>query len=390
MSHEPMNPSTAWTGKYVDQAIAARKLKPVEGDRFTAPWNQNGGFVERPEAFVRPESSQKPKVVHISVTDVCNLSCHHCDIWMRNPRAIGELGFDEWKNVVTNLYKWLGGPYVLKFAGGEPFVKKWLPDLIAYGKSLDLYIGVTTNGSRLKRDLVYRLSEMGLDEVNISLDALTPAIHDHTRNKEGSHAQAIEALLAFKEAGVTNANVSTIMMKPNLDELVDMAWWVKETGLATFTVQPILQNFGEPYNAKWYLTSPLWPDDYEKVCGVIEELRAFRKRHWVVGNHDSQLTMMKFYFKNPEIQPPEPCGAGKAEIDIDPTGKMGLCFNLDFVGDLTKQQPDEVFESDEAYKRREEIYHCSRNCYLLNCTMAETTLKDLLISRPNKVTLEAA
>jgi MoaA/NifB/PqqE/SkfB family radical SAM enzyme len=348
---------------------------------FTADWNLNGNAVEREQPFEAVHPSPAPKVVHFSVTDVCNLSCLHCDIWMRNPRAIGELGFEDWKALIDKLHGWLG-PFILKFAGGEPFVKKWLPDLIAYAKSKDLYVGVTTNARLLKRDLVYRLSDIGLDEVNISLESLSPQIHDTTRNREGAHKTATDAMRYFKEAGVTQVNISTILMEPNLDEVIDLAWWVKESGYRTLTLQPIMQNFGEAYHPKWYLNSPLWPRDYDKVCAVIDAAADFRKKHWTIGNHADQLEMMKYYFANPELKPPSPCGAGKAEISIGPKGEMGLCFNLKEVGNAHESDPRALFETDEAYNRRAEIYHCSRNCYLLNCTMAEITAPTLVESMP--------
>ncbi|MCG3173262.1 MAG: Coenzyme PQQ synthesis protein E [Myxococcota bacterium] len=311
-----------------------------------------------------------PQVVHFSITDVCNISCKQCDIWAKKKGR--ELHLEEWKGIVDKLHDWLG-PFVLKIAGGEPFVKKWLPDLIGHARSKNIFVGVSSNGILIDRPLAWKLLDIGLNEINLSLDSLRPEWHDYVRNYKGTFQRVMEAIRYFKEApqGSIDVNLACIIHHQNLDELVDIAWWAKENKLRTVTYQPLLQNFAESYNPFWYKTSELWPRDYAKVCRTLDDLSAFRRKHWTVGNLPAQLNTMKYYFKNPDHEPVQPCTAGTNDAAVDPFGKFYLCFNLDSIGDLMVQTPEEAHTSHLANQRRAEISGCGRNCYLLNCVFAE-------------------
>ena len=310
-----------------------------------------------------------PIVAHFSLTDACNLSCLHCDIWKR--KVGSELKLEQWEKIVEQLSDWLG-PFILKIAGGEPLVRKWLPDLISFARKRDIFVGVSSNGMLLDRPAVHRLLDAGLNEINISLDSLNPGLHDHVRNTPGCHQSAVQALRYFKESGAkVEINVATVIMDQNIDELVDIAWWVKENGLRTLTFQPLMQNFGADYDPAWYKTSPFFPRRIDLLNRVIDELIEFRKKYWIVGNHENQLNMMKFYFENPEHEPLEPCAAGVGDVGFDPFGNLYLCFNLDPVGNILEKTPQEIFFGDSAARRRTDIARCKRSCYLLNCVAAD-------------------
>jgi MoaA/NifB/PqqE/SkfB family radical SAM enzyme len=312
----------------------------------------------------------QPKVIHFSLTDACNLSCGHCDIWKR---PVGkELKLEQWRQIVGAMHEWLG-PFILKIAGGEPFVRKWLPDLVSFARERGIFVGASTNGVLFDRPAVHRLLEAGLNEINISLDSLQPAVHDGLRNHPGCFAAVMRTIELFQEAepGKIEINIATVIIEQNLEELIDLAYWTKERKLRTITYQPLMQNFGASYNCHWYKESPYFPQRVELLEKVLDELIAFRKKFWTVGNHEKQMNLMKLYFSDPEHEPYERCTAGQGDLGVDPFGNVYLCFNLDPVGNLLEKGPAEIFASPIASRRREEISNCKRSCYLLNCVSAD-------------------
>ena len=109
--------------------------------------------------------------LRISVTDRCNLRCVYCMPEEGIEQLPHEqiLTFDEIERVCrisTEL-----GISKIKLTGGEPLVRKGLPDLLGKIKRIPgiEQVTLTTNGILLKNQLD-ELMRQGMDAVNISID----------------------------------------------------------------------------------------------------------------------------------------------------------------------------------------------------------------------------
>lgn len=114
--------------------------------------------------------------LRISVTDRCNFQCVYC----LPPEGIGCLAREELLTFeeiarVARIFLELGGKK-LRITGGEPLVRRNLPDLVALLSPLSglKELALTTNGFFLK-ELALPLKEAGLQKVNISLDSVSPS-----------------------------------------------------------------------------------------------------------------------------------------------------------------------------------------------------------------------
>lgn len=111
--------------------------------------------------------------LRISVTDRCNLRCIYCmpsnGIKLRKHSEI--MTFEEISKIVK-IFSELG-INKLRITGGEPLVRKNLPELISNLRNISGIekIGLTTNGTLLKENIL-SLKNSGLDNINISLDTL--------------------------------------------------------------------------------------------------------------------------------------------------------------------------------------------------------------------------
>lgn len=111
--------------------------------------------------------------LRISVTDRCNLRCMYCmpekGVALKDHKEI--LSFEEITDVVKTGVKL--GINKIRLTGGEPLVRKDLPQLIRMIKAIDGVeeIGLTTNGTLLTK-FAEELWEAGLRRINISLDTI--------------------------------------------------------------------------------------------------------------------------------------------------------------------------------------------------------------------------
>ena len=137
--------------------------------------------------------------LRISVTDRCNLRCVYCMPEEGIEQLPHEqiLTFDEIERVCrisTEL-----GISKIKLTGGEPLVRKGLPDLLGKIKRIPgiEQVTLTTNGILLKNQLD-ELMRQGMDAVNISIDTLDETCY-HTVTRCGELNQALEGLQAALE-----------------------------------------------------------------------------------------------------------------------------------------------------------------------------------------------
>ena len=108
----------------------------------------------------------------------------------------------------------------VSFTGGEPTLRKDLPELVDYaGKTYSFYTGFATNGYLLP-NLLRKYPFEGLDYVMVSLDFPNAEMHDKYRGKK-CFERAIEGLKIAEKRGIKTI-ISTVVIKDNVDMMEDI------------------------------------------------------------------------------------------------------------------------------------------------------------------------
>lgn len=121
-------------------------------------------------------STQKVPSVNFHLWEPCNMRCRFCfatfqDVKREMDIPKGHLPKDECLAVVEHLAQ--AGFRKINFAGGEPTLCPWLPDLILRAREHGMVTSIVTNGSRLD-DNWLTLVESGLDWIALSVDTVDP------------------------------------------------------------------------------------------------------------------------------------------------------------------------------------------------------------------------
>lgn len=166
--------------------------------------------------------------LRISVTDRCNLRCTYCmpaevfgPAYAFLPRA-ELLSFEEIERLARVFA--LQGVSKLRITGGEPTLRRDLPDLIArlsrIGGVQDL--AMTTNGLLLPR-FAADLKAAGLQRVTVSIDSLDPEVFGRM-NGLGTHPQkVIDGIEAALQAGL-GVKINTVVQRGVNDEGLRELW----------------------------------------------------------------------------------------------------------------------------------------------------------------------
>ena len=160
--------------------------------------------------------------LRVSVTPRCNFRCSYCDpLGMGHKDPLGTVSVQE---VAWVLGAAVGlGMSSVRFTGGEPLLRKELPEMIALAKAVGVEdIAITTNATLLKRRLP-ELLDAGLNRVNISLDAVDEKVFKQATGG-GSSKPVWEGIDELLSRGLHPVKLNAVVMRElNDSEIVRLA-----------------------------------------------------------------------------------------------------------------------------------------------------------------------
>ncbi|SFE49724.1 GTP 3',8-cyclase MoaA [Alteribacillus iranensis] len=174
--------------------------------------------------------------LRISVIDRCNFRCTYCmpaEIFGDDYPFMSEsdlLSFEE----ITTLAKQFAslGVEKIRLTGGEPLLRKNLPDLIESLSSIQGIndIALTTNGVMLVHQ-AKKLRAAGLQRVNISLDAIEEEVFQRMNGRNIKPSAVLKGIDAAMEAGL-EVKVNMVVKKgENDNQIIPLAKYCKEQGI---------------------------------------------------------------------------------------------------------------------------------------------------------------
>ncbi len=175
--------------------------------------------------------------LRVSVTDRCNLRCRYC-----MPREVFGtdfpflerdelLSFEEIERLVRVLVDL--GIRKVRLTGGEPLLRRDLPDLVARLSRIDGIedLALTSNGVLLGR-MVDELVEAGLRRVTVSLDALDDATFRAVSDTTIPVQTVLDGIAAAQAAGLAPVKVNAVLQRGvNDDQIEELAGWARDLGV---------------------------------------------------------------------------------------------------------------------------------------------------------------
>jgi len=323
-----------------------------------------------------------PVLLNILVTSVCDMRCTHCfftDELDDRPRKKLQMKTQEIDRIAETLGGNLG---VLILAGGEPFTRKDLPEIVnsfyRHNKLESVYL--MSNGQIQKRifpDVTRILEECPNLNVTVAMgiDGL-PDQHDKIRQKPGSWTIAIETARELKAMKLKyprlDLQTCTCFMHSNQDTIFEWYDFLKHE------LQPDKVNFNyiRPPSA-----DPIELDidhsRYAKLAQMIDD----DSRHAAIKNNYGgnagyfkaaiDIYMHGLITKTQETQQAQlTCYAGTAGAVIYDEGTLSSCENLAPIGNLRDHNWDfqGLWLSDAMKARRKQAADgcfCTHesNCY---------------------------
>ena len=155
--------------------------------------------------------------LRISVTDRCNLRCSYCmpadPVWYPHDAL---LRYEEIARIVRIAVA--HGVRKLRITGGEPLVRRDLPELVKLLAAIDGVedLSLTTNGLLLEK-FAPELAAAGLRRINVSLDTLDAERFAEITRRDRL-PDVLAGLAAAARAGLTPIKLNTLILRDHNEE----------------------------------------------------------------------------------------------------------------------------------------------------------------------------
>lgn len=173
--------------------------------------------------------------LRLSVIEACNFRCPYCMPADQVPDDYGldasqRLSFDEIETLVRGFVR--VGVNKLRLTGGEPLLRKGLPDLVARLSRIEGLddLALTTNGVLLARH-AKALRQAGLKRLTVSLDALDPDLFHRLSGRRGEVSAVLAGIAAAEAAGFGPVKINCVVQRGiNDDQVLPLVERFRGTG----------------------------------------------------------------------------------------------------------------------------------------------------------------
>jgi len=260
-----------------------------------------------------------PLFACLDVTYRCNLDCIHCCF---SPSSVTS-SVDELTTIETlNFLDELDAMKIisLQFAGGEPFVRDDITEIISRTKSHKYVTSIATNGLYIDKGVASFLKDSNIRHVQVSVDGSSEKVHEFIRGSN-TFTKTIEAIRFLVERGI-DVSIAAVLHKNNLFDVGNMIKLCYEMNVPRIRFQLLLAQGNAVDNLN---VLAIDPDCIRDIFAKISSNRlVVEEKVKVVFPCFAQFLDVEHKL-NVSILNGIGCGAGTTSININPYGSISAC-----------------------------------------------------------------
>ncbi|BCS94112.1 7,8-dihydro-6-hydroxymethylpterin dimethyltransferase [Metallosphaera sp. J1] len=166
--------------------------------------------------------------LRVTLTHVCNFSCFFCH--MEGEGTESMQGLSPYQIGLVSRVAVEFGVKSVKLTGGEPTLRRDLPEIISEIKSSGVSdVSMTTNGFLLA-NIAGKLKDAGLDRINVSLHALTREKFKDVTGVDGLD-RVVAGIREAKNQGFKPIKLNFVLTKRNSEEAKRVIEFSEENGI---------------------------------------------------------------------------------------------------------------------------------------------------------------
>ena len=280
--------------------------------------------------YIYTKATNRPKLVNLEITKLCNAKCDFCDYWQTRH----EERLTDYRPVIKKI-----NPLVTVITGGEPMLRKDLPDIVRQIKECSNFIftSMVTKGDLLSVEKARELFDAGMNQIAVSLD-FPGKKHDDYRGVPGLWNQISSLMPELAKAFPDKSFVlNTIIMEDNLDQIEEIANYAREWGVnISFSSYSVMKTNNESHFIP--------KEEIDRVRNLVNRLIELRRK-WkgTILSTEYYLSEIPAYFERGGV--PD-CLAGISHIQVTPSGHIKRCSEMPVVAHYEEYSSD-LFDKTE-------------------------------------------
>jgi len=242
-----------------------------------------------------------PIYVQFYITARCNITCQQCNIIYSNS-DLPECTIYEIEKIAENLAS-IGVAIVL-LTGGEPFVRKDLPDIVNAFESRGIHVRMQTNGLATEKQ-IDSVIEAGGKDISISLDTLNPVLQNNINgNFNNTWEKAIMAMGMFMEKLPIDdsfASIGCVLQKDNIVDVESVIEFGTAIGWYTSLVPIHVTSYSNPRGFQTFDNNLRFGLEYfDQIKALIKKIRTMRHKGYLLYDSDQYLDdILRFICNEP-------------------------------------------------------------------------------------------
>ncbi|WP_224387876.1 pyrroloquinoline quinone biosynthesis protein PqqE [Pseudonocardia sp. ICBG1293] len=255
-------------------------------------------------------SAPRPFGLLAELTYRCPLACAYCSNPIELARYDDELSTADWQRVFGEAAAM--GVLQCHLSGGEPLLRRDLPELVRTACELGMYTNLVTSAIGLSPPRARALRDAGLDHVQVSVQADEPATSDRIAGIR-SFDKKLEACRLVRELGWP-LTVNVVLHRQNIDRIGAVLDLVERLGADRVELANT-----QYYGWAWRNRSSLLPtrEQLDRAEEVVADARAR-----LAGRMEVVHVLPDYYSRYPK-----PCMGGWAQrqLTVAPNGDALPC-----------------------------------------------------------------
>jgi MoaA/NifB/PqqE/SkfB family radical SAM enzyme len=291
-----------------------------------------------------------PEFLFLSINEVCNLRCQHCDYWRTAHPALDTIGLDRQEELLAELAELSPNGKVV-ICGGEPTLEVGTYFRVcSVSRRLGLRTLSVVNGTTIANlACALRMTTLGPDEISVSLDGPTADIHDRMRGRKGAFAQATNALRLLLDARLISGSpvriyamgLLTKSTSVLLDEFYDLV--LRQIGADKLKLNALQPSFLHTRIGQPKKSDDVFAAESQVDADALESSLARCCEKYALGFNPHWVRQVVGYFRGLNGKPDldqgwrggfvtdeHICNSPERNIMVDLGGRASLCFSTAF------------------------------------------------------------
>lgn len=305
----------------------------------------------------------RPMTLVLRPTDDCMRDCVYCNVEKRKQDKLKLLSLERWGELAEEIKSI--GVVSLTMTGGDPFFRKDFLSILEHFTSRGMYPFVATK-SHVSKATARKLADLGINDVQISIDAPNAETTDFLTNSKGFFNQAVDSIKNLLDADIP-VSTNAVITGYNVLQAPALVTFLRDLGVKSIK----LSQFSRPYHKECEDTlfineaAGLWLEDRTREISEADDSDFQVGFGYLKDFYSLTLEERREAFKDRSL-----CTGSRWGFTILSDGKVIPCDELPaeeeyILGDVTHQSIMEVWRSEQnkKYLAPEREYFKGTECF---------------------------